>query len=133
MLAVKQGFSCRFAATEAHLPEMTIGGCSWDFSPQSTTPLLGELSDWREPVGLGNPSKLSVILWGVLLVSCCPAFQSNSIDDTGDRGLAAAHMACNVFSLLSSSMRRENETFETFETFSHFIEIFCASHDYFIQ
>ena len=59
-------------------------------------------------VGLGNPAKLSVILWGGLLLfpTCCPAFQSNSIDDMGDGGLAAAHMACNVFSLLSSSMKK---------------------------
>ena len=99
MLAVKQGFCCRFAVTETHLPETTKGGCSRDFSPQSTTPLLGELGDSREPVGLGNLAKLSVILWGGLLLfpTCCPAFQSNSIDDTGDGGLAAAHMACNVF------------------------------------
>ena len=31
----------------------------------------------------------------------------------GDRGLAAAHMACNVFLLLSNSMKRDNETFIT--------------------
>ena len=81
---------------------------------------------------LGNPAKLSVILWGdhFLFPTCCPAFQSNSINDTGDGGrLVAAHIACNVFSLLSSSMKRENETFETF---SHFIETFCSSHDCFI-
>ena len=67
-----------------------------------------------EPVGLGNPAKLSVILWsGLLFLTCCPAFQSNSIDDTGDGGLAAAHMACNVFSLLSNSMKREKEIFES--------------------
>ena len=105
---------------EVHLPETTKGGCSRDFSPQSTTSLLGELGelgDSQEPVGLGNPSKLSVILWGGLLLfpTCCPAFQSNSIDDTRDGDLVAAHMACNVFSLLSSSMKRETETF------SHFI------------
>ena len=86
---------------------------------------LGKLSGSREPVGLGN--HLSSFLWGGLLFpTCCPAFQSNRIDDTRDRGLAVAHMACNVFSLLSSSMKRENETF------SHFIQIFCASHDCFI-
>ena len=93
--------------------------------------LLGELGGSREPVGLDNPEKLSVILWGgLLLVVPHAAFQSNSIDDTGDGGLAAAHMACNVFSLLSSNVKRENETFDTF---SHFIQIFCASHDCFIQ
>ena len=87
--------------------------------PKSTTPLfgeLGELSGSREPVGLVNPAKLSVILWGgpPLFPTYCPAFQGNSIDDTGDGGLGVAHMACNVFSLISSSMKRENETFETF-------------------
>ena len=99
-------------ATEAHLPETTKDGCSRDFLPQSTTPLLGELGGSQEPVGLGNPAKLSVILWGGLLLfpTCCPAFQSNSIDDTGDGGFAPAHMACDVFSLLSNSMKRENET-----------------------
>ena len=132
VVAVKQGFCCRFTATEAHLSETTKGGCSRDFSPQSTTPLFGELGELggsRESVGLGNPAKLSVILRGGLLLffTCCPAFQSNSIDDMGDGDLAAAHMACNVFSLLSSSMKRENETF------SHFIQIFYAFHDCFIQ
>ena len=123
-----------FAEMEGNLTETTKGGCSRDFSPHSTTPLLGELGGWREPVDLVNPPKLSVILWGGILFStCCPAFQSNNINDTGDGGLAAAHMACNVFSLLSSSMKKENKTFETFETFNHFIRIFCASHDYFIQ
>ena len=135
MLAAKQEFCCRFAATEAHLPEATKGSCSRDLLPQSTTPLFGELGELggsRESVDLGNPAKLSVILWGGLLLfpTCCQAFQSNSIDDTGDGGLAAAHMTYNGFSLLSSSMKRENETFETF---SHFIQIFCASHDCFIQ
>ena len=71
MLVVEQGFCCRFAATEAHLPETTKGGCSRDFSPQSTTPLLGELGELdgsREPVGLGNLAKLSVMLWGSRLL-----------------------------------------------------------------
>ena len=94
-------------ATKARLPETTKGGCSGDFSPQSTTPLLGELGGSRVPVGLGNLAKLSVILWGGLIPTCGPAFQSNSIDDTGDGGLAAAHMACNVILLLSSSTKRE--------------------------
>ena len=71
---------------EAHLPETTKGGCSRDFSPQSTTLLLGELGGSREPVGLGNPAKLSVTLWGGLLLfpTYCLTFQSNSIDDMDD-------------------------------------------------
>ena len=107
----KQGFCCRFAATEAHLPEMTKGGCNRDFSPQSTTPLLGELGELggsREPVGHSNLAKLSVILWsGLLFPTCYPAFQSNSIDDTGDRRLAAAHKACNVFAAFQQHEERE--------------------------
>ena len=88
-------------------------------SRSKTQPHLGELDGSREPVGLGNLAKLSVILWGALLFpTCCPAFQSSSIDDTGDGGLAAAHMACNVFSLLFSS--GENDTF------SFFIQIFLC-------
>ena len=85
----------------AHLPETTKGGCSSDLSPQSTTLLLGELGGSREPVGLGNLAKLSVILWGgfFLFPTCCPAFQQHG----------------------------ENETF------GQFIQIFCASHDCFIQ
>ena len=110
----------------ASLPETTKGGCSTDFSLQSTTPLLEELGGSWELVGLG---KIGVVLWGGLLLfpTCYPAFQSNSIDDMEDRGLAEAHMACNIYSLLSSSMKKKNETF------SHFIQIFCVSHDCFIQ
>ena len=76
MVVVKQGFCCRFAAMEAHLLETTKGGCSRDFLLQNTTPLLGELGDSQEPVGLGNLAKLSVILWGgpLLFPTCCPAF-----------------------------------------------------------
>ena len=116
---------------EGHLPEMMKGGCSRDFLPQSTTPLMGKLGDSREPVGLGNPAKLSVDLWGGLLLSpiCYPAFQSNSIDDMGLRGLVAAHMVCNVFSLISSTMKRENETFETLVTsFKSFVHPMTASY-----
>ena len=103
VLAVKQGFCRRFAATEAHLSEMTKSGCSRDFLPQSITILLR--------VGWFTRTCWSVIFWVVFF--CFPhaarPFKANSIDDTGDGGLAAAHMACDVFSLLSSSMKRERE------------------------
>ena len=75
---------------EAHLPETTKSNhLPAVETSYPNSPLLGELGGSRESSGL------------LLFPTCCPTFQSNRIDDMGDGGFAAAHMACKCLSVVS--------------------------------